>query len=179
MPLRMRVRLVPGRTFRGGDDRPDRHIEANRAAVPRSTRTEFGNTFGGGRTWLGIDGEHVALGCAHLERALRGAAEHDQWMRRLQRAHIRVRAANPIEPTLEVERGVRCPGALHQVQVLLRPLIALDLGCKVAVSFLFGIGLAGDYVQRDTAAGQVVEGCNLAREQGGRHEAGPMSNQIG
>ena len=120
--------------------------------MPGSACAQIGETFGGGRTGLGIDGEHVALGCSHLECALRGAAEHDQWMRRLQRAYIGVGAANPVEPTLEVERAVRCPGALHQVQVLLRPLIALDLRCEIAVAFLLGIGLAGDYVQRDAAA---------------------------
>ena len=158
--------------------RPDRHIEANRAAVPGSACTEFGNPLGGRRTWFGIDGEHVALGCTHLKRALRGAAEHDQWMWRLQGAYIGVGAANPIEPTLEVEWRVRCPGAFHQMQILLRPLIALGLGCEIAVSFLFGVGLAGDHVQRDTAARQLVEGCDLAREQGGRHEARPMSDQI-
>jgi hypothetical protein len=72
---------------------------------------------------------------------------------------------------------VGCPGALHQMQILLRPLVALGLGCEVAVSFLFGIGLAGDNVERH-AAGELIEGCHLARKQGGRHEAGPMSDQI-
>jgi hypothetical protein len=52
------------------------------------------------------------------------------------------------------------------------------LGGKVAVSFLFGIGLAGDNVQRDAATGEMVEGCHFTREQGGRHEAGPMRDQI-
>jgi hypothetical protein len=140
--------------------------------------TEFGNALGGGHTWFGIDGEHVALGCAHLKRTLRGAAKHDQWMWRLQGAHIGVGAANPIEPTLEVEWRVRCPGAFHKMQILPRPLIALGLGCKIAVAFLFGVSLAGDHVQRDTAAHQLVEGCDLASEQGGRHEARPMSDQI-
>ena len=64
------------------------------------------------------------------------------------------------------------------MQILLRPLVALGLGREVAVSFLFGIGLAGDNVQRDAAAGELVEGCHLAREQGGRHEARPMSYQV-
>ena len=157
---------------------PDRHVEANRAPVPRGTRTELGNTLGGRRARFGIDGEHVALGCTHLQRTLRGTAEHDQRMRGLHGAHIRVGAANPIEATLEVERSVRCPGALHQVQILLRPPVALDLGCEVAVSFLFGIGLAGNNVQRNAAAGELVKCCYIAREQGGGHEAGPMSDQI-
>ena len=64
------------------------------------------------------------------------------------------------------------------MQILLCPLIALGLGCEIAIAFLFGISLAGDHVQRDAAAGQVVEGCDLAREQGGRHEARPMRDQI-
>jgi hypothetical protein len=62
--------------------------------MPGSACAQIGETFSGGRTGLGIDGEHVALGCSHLECALRSAAEHDQWMRRLQRAYIRARAVD-------------------------------------------------------------------------------------
>ena len=83
--------------------------------MPRGTRSELGNTLGGRRTWFGVDGEHVALGCTHLKRTLRGTAEHDQRMGRLQGAHIGVGAANPIEATLKVKRSVRCPGVLHQM----------------------------------------------------------------
>ena len=70
------------------------------------------------------------------------------------------------------------PSALHQVQIFLRPLIALGLRREVAVALLLGVRLAGDDVERETAAGQLIEGCDLAGEQGGRDEARPVSNQI-
>ena len=95
----------------------------------------------------------------------------------LQRAHVGMGAANPIEPTIEIERALGCPGALHQVQIFLCPLIALGLRREVAVAFLLGIGLASDDVERDAAAGQLVEGRDLAGEQGGCDEARPMRDR--
>jgi len=63
------------------------------------------------------------------------------------------------------------------VQVFLRPAIALDLRAEVAVAFLLGIGLAGDDVQGQPPARELVEGGDLAREQGRLDEAGPVASR--
>ena len=56
------------------------------------------------------------------------------------------------------EGRVTAPGALHNVQIFLRPLIAFGLRRKVAITLLFGVRLAGDDVECEAAAGQLVEG---------------------
>ena len=85
-------------------------------------------------------------------------------MRFLQRAHVGVGTADPVESAIEIEGLIRGPSALHQVQIFLRPLIALGLRREVAVALLLGVGLAGDDVERETAAGQLIEGRDLAGE---------------
>ena len=87
-------------------------------------------------------------------------------------------AAHPVEPAVEIEGPFGGPRPLHQVQIFLRPLIALGLRREVAVAFLLGVGLAGDDVERKTAAGQLIEGRDLAGKQGGRDEAWPVSDKI-
>jgi hypothetical protein len=75
-----------------------------------------------------------------------------------------MRAADPVETAVEIEGLVGGPGALHQVQVFLGPLIALGLRGEVAVPLLLGIRLAGDDMQGEAAARQAIEGRDLAGE---------------
>ena len=56
--------------------------------------------------------------------------------------------------------------------------MALGLGRKIAVAFLFVVGLAGDDVDREPAAAQMIEGCDFARHQGRRDKTGAMRDQI-
>ncbi len=87
-------------------------------------------------------------------------------------------APHAVEAAIEVEGRFGKPGALHQVQIFLGPLIALGLRCEVAVTLLLGVRLAGDDVQREAAAGQLIEGRDLAGEQSGCDEARPVCNQV-
>ena len=56
--------------------------------------------------------------------------------------------------------------------------MALGLGREIAVAFLLVVGLAGDDVEREPAAAQMIEGRDFARHQGRRDEAGAMRDQI-
>jgi hypothetical protein len=60
-------------------------------------------------------------------------------------------ATHPVEAALKVEGPVSGPRALHEMQILLRPLIALRLRREVAVALLLGVRLAGDDVEREAA----------------------------
>ena len=100
-------------------------------------------------------------------------------MRLLQRANIRVSATHPVEPAIEIEGRITAPGALHNVQIFLRPLIALGLRREVAIAFLLGVRLAGNDVECEAAAGQLIESGRFAGEQSGRDEPRPVRDQIG
>ena len=98
-------------------------------------------------------------------------------MRLLQWPHVGVGASDPIEFASKIEGFLAGPGQLHHVQVFLRPAVALDFRREIAVAVLLGIGLAGDDVQRATATRQLIEGRDLARHQGRRHEARPVGDE--
>src|SRR5262245_32292176 len=87
-------------------------------------------------------------------------------------------AAHPIEATLEIERLIGSPSALYDVQILLRPLIALRLRREVTVAFLFGVSLSSDNMKREATSGQLIKGRDLASKKGWRHEPWPMCNKV-
>src|ERR1700733_11126732 len=99
-------------------------------------------------------------------------------MRLLQRAHIRMRALHAIELAGKIERLLARPGKLHQFKIFAGAAIPLRLRREVAVALLFVVGLAGDDVHDEPAAGEVIEGGDLARHQRRRHKARPVRNQI-
>src|SRR5262249_19644114 len=144
--------LVPGLSLRRGNDRTDRHVEAHVASALCGACTECCNALCGGCTRLGVEREHVTLCRAHLERPLRGTAKHDQRVRFLQWANIGMGAANPVEPPIKVERSIAGPSSFDEVEVFLRALIALSLGCEIAVSLLLGVRLASNDVECEPAA---------------------------
>ncbi len=99
-------------------------------------------------------------------------------MRLLQRMHIGRGALHAIELACEIERFRAGPGELHQLEIFGGAAIALDLRAEVAVALLLLVGLAGDDVDCEPAVGEMIEGRDLARHQGGRDEARPVRDQI-
>jgi hypothetical protein len=54
----------------------------------------------------------------------------------------------------------------------------LVLGAEIAIAMLLVVGFAGDDVNRESAAGEMIERCDLAGEQGRGNEAGPVGNEV-
>lgn len=69
------------------------------------------------------------------------------------------------------------PDLAHHLQKLVATRIALVVVEVVAVLALLAVIAATDHVQRQASVEQVIEGRQLARGQGRRHEAGAMRQQ--
>ncbi len=89
-----------------------------------------------------------------------------------------MRAFDAIELAGEVERLLARPGQLHQFEIFGGAAITFGLRRKIAVAFLLVVGFAGDNVDGEPAAAQMVEGRDLARHQCRRDKAGTMRDQI-
>ena len=172
------VRLVPGGAFARGDDRAHRDVEARRAAERGRAGAKLPHALARRCERLGVDRIDVAQPRAHFERAVGRAAEEDGRMRFLQRPHVGMRAFDLVEVAREIERPLVRPGKLHQFEIFGGAAIALGLRREIAVALLLVVGLAGDDVQDEPAAGEMVEGRDLARHQGRRHEARPVRDEI-
>src|ERR1700730_6704133 len=94
-------------------------------------------------------------------------------MRLLQRANIGMRALDAIEVARKIERLFVRPDELHQSQISRCPPITLLFGAEIPISMLLVIRLTGDDVNRESAARQMIERCDLACQQGRSHEARP------
>ena len=66
---------------------------------------------------LAEDREHVAIFRAHLQRAVRRAAEEQRRIRRLIRLDVGVRAFDPVELAVMIERRVAGPHPAHHVEI--------------------------------------------------------------
>jgi hypothetical protein len=69
-------------------------------------------------------------------------------MRFLQWAHIGMGATDAVESAIKMKGPVGGPSAFYQVEIFLRPLIALGLRREVAVALLLRVRLASDNVER-------------------------------
>ena len=66
---------------------------------------------------------------------------------------------------------------LDDVEVLVGTGVAVVLGQVVALALLLGVVAAGDDVDRDPAAGELVEGGEALGRPGGEDEAGPVGDE--
>ena len=116
---------------------------------------------------------------AHLHRTRRGATEEQRRIGLLEGPGLGEHVLEAVELALEVERLGRGPDLAHHVEILGGAHIALFLGREVALALLVGIAVANDDVQRQTAAGELVERRRGARRDGRRHDARAMGDQEG
>src|SRR5205814_8701538 len=121
----------------------------------------------------------VAVLDADDRRRAGGAAEVEGDRRLLQRLDVRERALDPIELPGEIERLLRGPHTAHDLQIFVGAPVAGVVVEPVAVARLLAVAAAGDDVQGQAAAGEVIERRRLPRGQRGRDEAGPMCEEIG
>ncbi|MCX7275479.1 MAG: hypothetical protein NTV19_20590, partial [Burkholderiales bacterium] len=95
---------------------------------------------------------------AHRQRALGRAAEEDRRGGLLQRFDRAPGAAELVVAALVIEGLVQGPDPAQHAQVLGCALVAGVLLQEVALALLLAVADAGDDVQRQAAARQVVEG---------------------
>src|SRR6266481_9312300 len=96
----------------------------------------------------------------------------------LQRANIGMRALYAIEVARKIERLFVRPDELHQFQIFRCPPVTLVFGAEISISVLLVIRLTGDDVNRESAARQMIERCDLACQQGRSHEARPVCDEV-
>ena len=119
----------------------------------------------------------VAVLDADSEGDLGGAAEEDRDAAGLHGRDVGVGRLEVVELAVVVERGLAAQHAPHHVEVLAGAAVAGVVVAVVAVAALFGVAAAGDDVDGDAAAGEVVERGELAGGEGRRDEAGPVGDQ--
>lgn len=95
-------------------------------------------------------------------------------MRHLQAPHVGEAAFEAIEPAGVIERLVARPDAPHHLEIFVGARIALVVGEEITVLPLFGIASAGDDMDYDASAGELVERRELARCERGRGESRPV-----
>ncbi|GJE23154.1 hypothetical protein JHFBIEKO_3615 [Methylobacterium mesophilicum] len=125
---------------------------------------------------LGLAPQGVGVGVAarHRQGRRRGAAEINR--DGVDRLHLGEAPLNPVERPRVVERRRGGPALAGDVQELLGAGVALVLGEVVAVLGQLPVVAAADHVDRDPAAGELVEGRELPGRHGRRREAGPVGD---
>jgi hypothetical protein len=138
---------------------------------------QVGDALPNGPHRLAEEGENVGPAAAHFHRSRGRAAEKQGHVGLLEAAHLAVRALKLIEMALMVKGFGFPPDPEHHFQVFGGAVIARVVVQPVAILPLFGVAAAGDYMQRNPAAGKLVQRGGFTGGQSGRHEAGPVGDE--
>ena len=111
------------------------------------------------------------------DRRLRAAAAIDGYMRDLPAANFGPGPAGPIEFAVMVERLLLGPGPAQQTDIFRGAAIACFVVGPVPVPGLIGVAAAGNDMDRETAAAQLVERRELARGKRRRNKAWAVRQQ--
>ncbi len=142
--------------------------------MARRRRADAGDDFA--RLFQGLTpgGVDVGVLAGDLDRLFRRAAEEDRQVVGLDR---REGALQRIERAVVVERLLRRPFPADDLEIFVGSGITLRLDGVIAVARHFLIGAAGDDVDGDAAAAQLVQRRQLARRQGRLGEARAVCDQ--
>ena len=172
------VRPFPGEVLGGAQDRPERHADPGRGAARGGGRgPDRGDLLGGLLERLAPQRERVRVLAADPVGGGGGAAEEQRDAGRPYRPHPGVVALEAVEPAVEAERLRLSPRPPEDLQVLVGPRVPLVLAQVVTVAALLRVVAAGDHVHGHPAAGELVQGGELPRRQGGEHEPGPVRDE--
>src|SRR5258708_23091513 len=105
------VGLVPCLALAPRNDGAERDVEPWCPPKRRRQGTELGDALARGCKRLGINGVNVAQLSAHRERAFGGAAEEQQRLRLLERAHPRSSTTDSLELARQVKPAAAAPHA--------------------------------------------------------------------
>ncbi len=174
----MRCALSQAASSVARDDGAQRDAHPRLAPHARARRAHLRDALADGGQRLAPQHVDVAVLGADGMRGFRGAAEVERDMRLLDGLDLREGLGHVIELALEVEGPLLGPGPAQQDEILVGAAIARVVVEPVAVLGLVGVAAAGDDVQRDAPPGELVQRGRLARGQRGRHEAGPVGDEI-
>ena len=130
------VRLVPGRAFGFRHDRAQRHVEVGASAERGRAAAEIVDAGAGLGERFAEDREHVAMFGAHLQRAVRRAAEEQPRIGLLIGLDVGIRALDPIELAMVVERAVAGPDPANDIEIFAGAAVAVVLGQEIAFAGL-------------------------------------------
>ena len=169
------ARLLP-RGFLGvGDHRPQRQREARMTPVPRRRGPHAADDLADLLQRFAPQRIDVRMASGDVDRLVRGPAEEHGQIVRLHRTE---RALHVVEAPLVIERLRRRPFLPQDVDILVRARIALRLGgAGIAVPRHLLVGAAGDDVDGDAPAAQLVERRELPRRHGRLREAGAVRDE--
>ena len=175
-PLQVAVRLVPRFGFRGAEDGSHGDAEG-RGAPGRRGRPHGIHPRRGVRERLAP--EHVDVGVlgADRHRGPGGAAEVDRDRGALQRLHVGEGVFHLVELALVIERLGAGPHGPHDVEELVGAPVAVVLRGPVAVARQLAVAAAGDDVERDPAAAEMIERHRGAGGDRRRLEPRPVRHQ--
>jgi hypothetical protein len=108
------------------------------------------------------------------DRGFGRAAEVHRDMRLLHALHIGKAALEAVEASGVIERLAAGPDPPHHVEIFVGTRVTLVVGEEIAVLALLGVIAAGDDVNGDAPAGELVERRELARRERRRGEARPV-----
>ena len=176
---RMRCARSHASSSVGPEDRPERDADARhvRAARRLGLGAHAGDLLGRLGERLAPERVHVRVLAADAVGRVGGAAEVERDARRLRRAQVAPRVLEVVEAPVVVVGGVRRPGQLEDVEVLVGARVALVLDRVVAVARHLGVAAARDDVDRDAPARELVERDEGARRERGGEEARPVRDQ--
>ena len=120
---------------------------------------------------------HVGVLGRDLPGLLRAAAEIELGIGLLQRMRPDLRALQLVELAVEGHRAARRPQRLQDRDLLVHDLVALFLAPLDAFRRVLGLALAGDQVDADAAARELVEGRDHLRQQHRIDVARPRRHQ--
>ena len=155
------------------------HAEADLllAAVLRRHRADLGHV--GADALVGVAPEEMDVGMLgrNLPGLLRPAAEIEFGIGLLQRIGPDLRALQLIELAVEMERPARGPQRLQDRDLLLHDLVALFLAPLDPFGRVLRLALAGDQVDADATARQLIEGRDHLGQQHRVDVARPRRHQ--
>src|SRR5690606_8244440 len=153
------VRLLPRELLGRRDDRAERGVDARRRRPARGggLGVHALDLLRGAVQRLAPDGVAVRLGGAHAERGVRRPAERDGRRPPLERLGVEREVGEVVEPAVVVERRVARPPRLDDLDVLVSAGVPLVLGEGVALATLLAVVPAGDEMDGQAAAGELVE----------------------
>src|SRR6188508_711883 len=111
----------------------------------------------------------------HLDSRIRTAADERIDAAGMRGLHLRKASLDLVVLAIVIERLLAGPFGAKDVEKFAGSRVALVLVVKrISVLPQLGGVAAGDDMKRDAAAGKLVEGCELTREQRRRGEARPL-----
>lgn len=159
-PIQNPMRLLPGEFIGFGNDRAEGDPDARTIGPARfcGFRIDAVDLLFRLRERLSPEAEDVAERAADAVGCIRRAAERNR-DHAPGGAHRAAELLELVVLSVEVEGRLRCPHQTQDADIFLLPLVALLLVEEIALTCLFVVAAAGNEVDNDASAAQLIQGC--------------------